>query len=301
MRTPPSLKKGDRIGIVSPAGVSDIQLIKQAERTINESGFACILGKHVDNQHGIYAGTDLQRLQDVQAMLDDPSIKAIIFSRGGYGSMRIIKQLRLGEFLTNYKWLVGFSDITVFHAMAGMMGIKSLHGPMVNGLAKGLGNSDNQSLFSILAGTMPTYETESSPYNKEGEASGILIGGNLSMLYSLRGTPYDMSTNGRILFIEDINEYLYHLDRMLVNLSLGGMFGKLKGIIVGEMSNMKEGSSPYGKSANEIIYEHVSPLNIPVLFNFPAGHTKTNMPLLLGNRIHLTVTKDNGKVSFSDQ
>lgn len=299
MRTPPPIKKGDTIGIMSPAGQIDEQLVAMAVREIKNKGFECVTGQHTVKQKGIYAGSDDERLSDLQKMLDDPSVKAIIFSRGGYGSLRIISQLKLSEFITNYKWLVGFSDITVLLSMSSMLGIKNIHGPMVRSFAKyNTHKEEIDSLLEILKGDLPEYKIDGHHLNIEGEISAPLVGGNLSLLYSLRGTPYDLSTQGRILFFEDLNEYLYHLDRMLMNFKMGGKFNKIKGVIVGNLSGMKDGNQPFGATAEEIVHEHLSPFNIPVLFGFPAGHTGKNLPLIFGNNIKLSVRKNFGSVTF---
>ncbi|MCX7986542.1 MAG: LD-carboxypeptidase [Bacteroidales bacterium] len=298
MITPEFLKPGDRVGIVSPARYVTEADIEDAISLIRSHGYDVVLGTYLFERHNQFGGTDEQRIQEFQNFLDDPSIKAIFCARGGYGSVRVINRLNWKKFLQRPKWIVGFSDITVFHAALHNKGIESLHAPMLFNLKEQNQLSESwEKTFEILRGEKPVYSCNSHPLNKEGRARGTLVGGNLSVWYSLRGTDFDFFTGGKILFIEDIDEYLYHIDRMMMNLKLGGKLDNIRGLIIGQMTDMKDNKVPFGKSAYEIISEYAADLNIPIAFGFPAGHENINLPLILGREILLEVD-DMVKIQF---
>lgn len=281
---PPSLNVGSTIGLVSPAGKVQSELANGLVNVLVEKGFNCRLSPNALSGFNQFSGTDEQRLADLQQMLDDPQVEAVICLRGGYGAMRIVDHVDLSGFMAHPKWLVGFSDITVLHAMVQRKTpYASLHGPMAKHVVDALpGRADIEALWQFLTGEMPVYEFAAHPLNRQGTANGRLVGGNLSLIYALRGTAYDIVQEGDILFIEDLNEYLYHLDRMMHNLKLGGVLSKLSGLVVGQFTDMKDNGTPFGASANEIIFDAVKEYGYPVVFGFPAGHCEPNYPLPMG-------------------
>lgn len=289
MILPEFLKKGDKIGIVSLAGKAEAKDIDNAVKHFENWGLKVVIGEFAKSSHYQFAGTDEQRASDFQKMLDDKSIKVIISSRGGYGSARIIEQINWTNFIKNPKWIIGFSDITVFHShLNKKLGVASLHATMPVKFSKFPKSDSNiESLKSVLFGGNIEYEVSNHPLNRQGSVKAELVGGNLSVLYSLRGTNLDLNYENKILFIEDLSEYLYHLDRMMMNFKLGGVFEKISGLIVGSFSDMQDNKSPFGKSAYEIIYDYVKDYNYPVCFDFPAGHDKNNNALILGSKAEL--------------
>lgn len=292
MQIPPYIRPGDKIGIVSTASKIDKEIILPAVDLLKSIGYEVEIGKHVFAIHNQFAGTDKQRTADLQAMLDDDSIKAIICSRGGYGTLRTIQNISWKKFKKSAKWIVGFSDITVLHSLLNQIGICSIHGVMPKNFIDN--NTTTQSfstLLNALTGKTNYYSVKPSGYNRKGKTSGQLIGGNLSILYSLRGTPYDIDTNRKILFIEGISEYLYHIDRIIMNLKTGGKLSGLAGLIVGSFTGMKDSDTPFGKTVEEIIASAVDEYNFPVAFNFPAGHQPDNYALKIGDVVKIEVTE----------
>ena len=289
MITPAFLEKGDKIGIVAPARKIEMDEIKPSIEIFKNWGLEVVLGKNIFQQYNQFAGTDEQRAADLQFMLDNSEIKAIISARGGYGTVRLLPLLDFSKFIKTPKWIVGYSDITVIHAHVNQnLGVKTIHGTMPLNFPKdGKENEATKSLRKALFGEKPSYKIQPHPFNKKGEIRGTLIGGNLSVLYSLSGTKYDIETKNKILVLEDLDEYLYHIDRMMMNLKLGGKLDKLKGLIVGEMSDMNDNEIPFGKSAYEIIYDVVKEYNYPTCFNFPVGHIKNNRAIILGSDVEL--------------
>lgn len=293
MLHPPSIKKGDTIGIVAPAGRMDKTTIEQACQRIENMGYKTKIAKNVHLHHFNFSSDDENRKNDLQAMLDDTEIKAILCTRGGYGSIRIIEKMNFSTFKKNPKWLIGFSDITVLHAAINKNGIASIHGPMCKSFLNYTESSvDIDILFSFLEGESPEYFMNAYPTNRVGTCTGILTGGNLSILHALRGTQYDFNPRGKILFIEDLSEYLYHLDRIMYNLKLGGVLEKISGLVVGQFTDMKDNEVPFGQTIEEIIYNSVAEYNYPVAFNFPTGHIETNFPLILGDTVQLKVREN---------
>ncbi|MBI4645273.1 MAG: LD-carboxypeptidase [Bacteroidia bacterium] len=293
MLIPPFLKKGDKIAIVSPAGKTEPSYITNAKILLEKLGYEVFLGKNVHSSYFQFAGTDSQRAADMQQMLDDASIKAILCSRGGYGTIRIIESLDFKKFRKAPKWIIGYSDITVLHTYLNKYtGCLSIHGTMPKNFPKDLTiNTSIESLHRILTGQTAYYEIQPHPLNRTGYAQGIIIGGNLSLLYSLNGTKYFPDTKDKILFIEDTGEYLYHLDRMMMNLKTGGKLDHLNGLIIGGMTDMKDNETPFGKNAEQIIADIVKEYKYPVCFGFPAGHCDTNLSFILGMRTFLIVEK----------
>jgi muramoyltetrapeptide carboxypeptidase len=288
-----ALLKGDKIIIVAPASMIYRSIVERGAELLRGHGFIVEIGEHVFKENGPYAGDDEQRASDLQKALNDGNCKAIWFARGGYGSLRILSLLNWSAFLKKPKWLIGFSDITVFHSYLTKHEIASLHGVMPAFFElKGEETESFQRTLQFLSKPSMDYSLEPSPFNKSGKAEGVLTGGNLSIIQSLRGTSFDISPYGKILFIEDIGEYHYHLDRMMMNLKIGKVLEKISGLIVGHFTDMKEGEAVFGKNANEIIHEAAEKYHYPVLYNFPAGHQFPNWPLLMGSRISLKVTEN---------
>ncbi|MGQ8335621.1 S66 peptidase family protein [Sunxiuqinia sp. A32] len=290
MTTPPYLQKGDRIRVVSPAGKVNRNKVLPGLELIRNEGFELILGAHTLDSHFQFAGNDEERLEDLQQALDDPECKAIICSRGGYGVIRFADKLDFTNFKKHPKWLVGFSDITVLHCLLQKQGISSIHGAMPAFYTKEDNPTESYTeLIRVLTGEKTSTEVPANPNNKKGNATAPIIGGNLSILYSLLGTPYEPDTVGKILFIEDLNEYLYHLDRIMHSLKLAGKLKNLAGLVVGGFSDMKDNDSPFGQSVEEIILNTVKDYNFPVCFDFPAGHIDRNLPIVLGENYLLKV------------
>jgi len=299
MIRPPYLKKGDKIGIAAPARRITFDEVHPSIKLFQKWGLEVVLGINVFGIENQFAGTDNQRQADFQQMLDDPSIRAIICARGGYGTVRIIDKLDFTGFCRNPKWLVGYSDITVLHAHVNKhFKIETLHSVMpVNIKEVDFNNDSIESLRKALFGEKLFYSKPITFHFKTGLSEGILTGGNLSILYSLMGTASELETNGKILFLEDVDEYLYHIDRMMMNLKRAGKLGKLNGLIVGGMDRMNDNVIPFGKTANEIISEAVAEYHYPVCFDFPAGHGSINLALILGRSIRLKVD-ENMEVEF---
>ncbi len=284
MTTPPYLSPGDKIGIVSTAKRCEAIEIEYALATLKSWGLEPVVGRNAFNEYGFLAGTDAERLADLQQMLDDESIKAIFFTKGGYGTLRIIEAIDWTKFCKSPKWLVGYSDITLLHSDVHNFGIETLHGVMLQGYPKSTAESA-ETIRRALFGEGLSYEIPAEPENRVGEAvEGVLVGGNLSMLYATVGSESEMDTNDKILFIEDIDEYLYHYDRMLISLKRAGKFKNLKAVIVGDMIDIKNSTIPFGKNDREITLEH---FDCPVYFGFPAGHSADNRALVMGRRIEI--------------
>jgi muramoyltetrapeptide carboxypeptidase len=291
IKLPPPLSVNDEIRIVAPASIVERDYIEDAIRALKNLGYKVTLGKNVFNGANQFSGTDGERLADFQEALDDRNVRAIFCARGGYGSIRIADQLNFSGFRKKPKWIVGFSDITVFHSLLNCYHhIASIHSPMpVNFHSPHF--SDNLSqLNNILKGKADQITILSDPLNRQGFAKGQLIGGNLSILHNLQSTPFEVKTKGAILFLEDIGEQLYHLDRMMQNLKLSGKLSRLRGLIVGGMTDMSDKQRPFGKTPNEIVLDTVKNFNFPVAFNFPAGHMANNIPFIIGGEIKLEVT-----------
>ena len=289
MIKPPYLQEGDRIGLVSPAGKITSTQVKASVKVLQRWGLEPVFGRHIFSSQNLFAGSDEDRTIDIQEFFDDESIKAIISTRGGYGSVRVIDKLDFSQFQKKPKWFIGYSDITVFHShIQQNFKIETIHATMPINSPEDF--SENDSIISLrqaLFGELSEYVCSECKILKKGNTHGILIGGNLSVLYSLIGSKSDIDTNGKILFIEDLDEYTYHIDRMMINLKRSGKLAKLKGLIIGGMSNMNEGSTAFGKTPNEIICEHVKEYDFPVVSSFPTGHQEKNMALYLGREIEI--------------
>lgn len=302
MQLPPYLKSGDLVGITAPARWVDPEDIRHFLTFLEKEGLKTMTGS-IYNRHHQFAGEDKDRLNELQQMLDHPDIKAIFCSRGGYGTLRLLDKIDLRGFAQHPKWLVGFSDITALHACLQMrIGMASIHGAMPYTLREATDAEDPavSSLFGILKGDLPSYAVPAHPLNREGTGSGILLGGNLSVLYSLTGTLFQIPTRGAVLFLEDVDEYLYHIDRMMQNLKLAGMLENLAGLVVGGLTDMHDNEVPFGMDAAEIIRSAVEEYDFPVCFDFPAGHVDGNMAMVLGRQVSLEVTGEGSRLAYVD-
>jgi muramoyltetrapeptide carboxypeptidase len=298
MIRPPALKKGDKIAIVAPARSITFAEVHPAIRLFNQYELEVVLGSYVFNRYHQYAGPDDKRRRDFQQMLDDDEIRAIICARGGYGTVRIIDQLDFTRFCEHPKWIVGFSDVTVLHAhIHQCFGIETIHAAMPVTIGQKPTSDTLETLMNALMGEPFAYQFSVTPLSRKGESEGLLTGGNLSILYSLAGTVSSPDTQGKILFLEDLDEYLYHIDRMMINLKRTGKLAGLAGLIVGGMTKMNDNQVPFGKTANEIIAEAVAEYSFPVCFDFPAGHLDNNLALILGRKVHLKVA-DEVEITF---
>lgn len=297
MKTPPFLSAGDGIRIISPSGKIDPVFIDQAALRLSNWGFNVSIGEAAKGSYGRFGGTVAERLQDISDAYLDTNVKAILCSRGGYGVMQLLDKIDPQWVIQHPKWLIGYSDITAMHAFLQTNGIASIHAPMARHLAEEDDRS-SQSLHNMLIGKEVRYSFDADPFNREGEATGILRGGNLSMLMALRGTPYDIVPQGTLLFIEDIAEQPYHVERMLLNLKHGGVLSKLSGLIVGQFTGYEEDASMM-RSLKEIIADTVAEYHYPVAFNFPVGHVTYNLPLICGATVQLKIGK-NPQLSFSN-
>jgi len=300
MITPQYLQCHDKIGIVATARKITPEELQPAIDKFTEWGLDVVLGKNIFSECYQYAGTDDQRTTDIQQMLDDDTIKAIICARGGYGIIRIIDRLDFSKFVKNPKWIIGYSDVTVLHShIQQNFGIETLHATMpLNFPPDGKDNNALITLKKALFGEKIDYTIETNTLNRKGNAAGNIIGGNLSLLYALSGTPSDIDTRGKILFIEDLDEYLYHIDRMMIQLKRSGKLKTLAALIVGGMTEMKDNTVPFGKTAYKIIAETISEYNYPVCFGFPAGHIEDNRALIMGRKVLLDVSEASVRLEF---
>jgi muramoyltetrapeptide carboxypeptidase len=287
MKKPSFLKKNDKIGIIAPARKISKEEIQSAIDIFNSWGLEVVLSKNLFNADNQFSGTDDERAEALQIMLDDDSIKAVISARGGYGTIRIIDKIDFTKFRKHPKWIIGYSDITVLHSHINNFGIETLHATMPINFTK---NAEaTETLRKAIFGEQLNYELESHTLNRKGKAEAELIGGNLSLIYALTGSVSDIDTKGKVLFIEDLDEYLYHVDRMMLNLKRSGKLDHLAGLIVGGMTDMKDNTIPFGKTAEEIIIDAVKEYDYPVCFNFAAGHVEKNLALYFGRKVKLKV------------
>lgn len=301
---PPYLQEGDRIIILSPSGKIDKAFLKGACERLESWGLEVVLAKHAGGADGRYAGTIKQRLGDLQAALDDERAKAILCSRGGYGAVHLVDKLDLTKFRRHPKWLIGFSDITVFHNLLQANGFVSLHAPMARHLTvEPADDFCTQTLRKILGGCFASeasplaYTCPSHPLNHPGKGEGILRGGNLAVFYGLRGTPYDIPAEGTILFIEDVGERPHAIERMLYNLKLGGVLAKLSGLVIGQFTEYEEDHS-LGKDLYGAMADLLREYHYPVCFNFPVGHVSRNLPLLSGACVRLETGAKESRLLF---
>lgn len=299
-KIPRYLKKGDTIGIVAPAGFMPVEKMEACIETLDSWGYTVKMGATTHSSSSNYfSGTDEERIADLQQMLDDHSIKAILCARGGYGVSRIIDRLNFKKFRKHPKWIIGFSDITVLHShLFSNYKIASLHAPMASAFIDAVDNPYLHAWKDAVEGKPAHYECAPHALNKTGEAKGQLVGGNLSLLAHLTGTGSDIKTKKRILFIEDVGEYLYNIDRMILQLKRAGKLDHLAGLVIGGFTEMKDTERPFGKTVYDLIYEHIADASYPVCFGFPVSHDQENYALKIGMKYHLQVSDD--RVSLID-
>jgi len=297
MKIPPYLSKGDTVGILATARKIDKATIDPAIKLLKSWGLNVVVGKTVGLDNDQLAGQDWQRATDFQDMLDNPAISAIWCAKGGYGTVRMIDRIDFTKFKKKPKWFIGFSDATVLHSHINNMDIATLHGIMAISVAHATPDAI-ETFRKSLFGEKLAYSIPAHKFNKPGKATGELVGGNLSVLYSIVGSRSEVDYKGKILFIEDLDEYLYHIDRMMMNLERNGYFKNVKGIIIGGMTKMRDNDIPWGHDALEIIQDITKEYKIPICFNFPAGHIQDNRALVFGKEITLEVTATGTKVTF---
>jgi len=299
---PPYLKQGDTVAIVAPSGI-----LKNREDEINKAiallkswGLQVVVGKHLYSKANHFAGTDGERCEDFQNAMDDPKISAIWCARGGYGAVRILDQLNFEKLKQHPKWLIGYSDITALHNAFHNEGFESIHGLMCVSLAKDFDDIKHsvETFKSVLFGTPVHYILKGSTYNKSGTATGQLVGGNLTMLHTMLGSKTSIDTSGKILFIEEIGEYKYHIDRMLQSLKRAGYFEDCKGVIVGDMTRLRKNTTKWGCSIEQLILDVLKEYDFPVAFNMHAGHEKDNRAMILGRNIKFTVNSKQSSIQF---
>lgn len=294
---PSNLQKGDTVAIVATARKNITDNLAPTKALLKSWGLNYVIGKTIGLDHHQLAGTDEERASDFQEMMDNPNIKAIWCVRGGYGTVKMLDYIDFSNFIKNPKWIIGFSDVTVLHSQLNTLQIASIHAIMpINVVTATL--EAKESLRKSLFGETITYQEKQHSKNKLGTAKGTLVGGNLSILYSLMGSQTQIDCSNKILFIEDLDEYLYHIDRMLMNLKRCGCFDELQGLIIGSMSKMRDNDIPWGKNAYEIIEEIVSPYNFPVIYDFQAGHINNNKALIFGKTISLEANEEVSIIKF---
>jgi len=293
MTTPPFLTPGDTIGIVATARKITYEEAAPAIGMLVDEGFKVRTGQRMFGINNQFSGTDEERTADLQRMLDDPEVKAILCARGGYGTVRIIDRLDFSEFVKHPKWICGFSDVTVLHShIHRHFGIATLHSPMLFNMREMTpAHPAFRALADALKGQPQALEGAPSELNRMGTCEAEVVGGNLSILYSLLGSASDVDTYGKILFLEDLDEYLYHLDRMMMNLARNGKLRNLAGLIVGGMTDMNDNAIAFGGTAEQIIARHVADFDYPVAFGLPVGHLEDNRALMFGKKTALRVSE----------
>ena len=301
--TPPYLKAGDTVAIVAPSGIliNREDEIAHAKKLLKSWGLHAIVGEHVYKQDNHFAGTDAERCEDFQNALDNPTVSAIWCARGGYGTVRILDNLDYTKFKENPKWLIGYSDITALHNQFHNEGYESIHGILCVSLPEDASKIETSitSFKKALFGEPLNYTLEGSKLNKVGRVSGQLIGGNLTLLHTMLGSNTSIDTTGKILFIEDIGEYKYHIDRMLQTLKRAGYFDNCSGVLVGDFTKMKKNNTAlWGSSVEQLIVDALAEYDFPIAFNMPAGHEDDNRAMILGREIEMTVEKEKTDINF---
>jgi muramoyltetrapeptide carboxypeptidase len=305
--SPKPLKKGDKIAIISPAGAVEKEQLAAALSLIKKKGFVPVLGKNAlgkfENGYN-YSGTEKERLDDLNWALNSDEISAIWATRGGYGCQHLLEKINLKGFKKNPKWYIGYSDNTAIQSYLLKKGFASIHGQTLKTSSFGVCKEGYENIFKILSGNKTKYLVEGNKFNKKGKTEGVLVGGNLALIYALLGTKYSFDFKNKILFLEDIGENYYALDRMLMSLDLAGVFKKLKGLIIGGMTKMGNENdnanfeSSFDEKAYEIISQRIKKYNIPTLFAFPNGHILENKPIIIGANVQLEVKEKNGVLIF---
>jgi len=297
MITPEFLQKGDTVGITATARKIDLATLQPAIQLLESWGLHVVIGKTIGKEDNQLAGPDWQRATDLQEMLDNPKIKAIWAAKGGYGTVRIIDRIDFSNFKKKPKWICGFSDVTVLHSHINNMGIETIHSLMAVS-AKTASPEAISTFHKALFGEPLEYHIAPHAFNKTGKARGEIVGGNLSVLYSVMGSKSAIDYKGKILFIEDLDEYLYHIDRMMMNLKRNGYFDGVKAVIVGGMTSMNDNDIPWGKDALQIIQDVLKDYKFPIIYEFPAGHIKDNRALILGKTVSIDVNEKEAVIKF---
>ncbi len=298
-KSPSFLQKGDVIFITAPSKSVEPDVINHAKSFFENQGFSVLISPNCMGKHHYFSGTDEERTFDLQMGLDHPKVKAIVCARGGYGCIRIVDRLQWAGFIRNPKWLLGFSDITVLHQRIQRYGIQSIHGTMPFNFQTNTADALD-SMLECLRGVHHPIRCATNSYNKFGYAYGKLIGGNLSILYSLLGTDDQPDFSDSILFVEDLAEHLYHIDRMFYAFKKAGVLNKIKGLIIGGMTDLEDTTAPFGKSVEDIISDHFIFHNIPIAFGFPVGHINDNRSLILGKLCKLNVAPDGTSLNYEN-
>ena len=299
---PPYLKAGDTVAIVAPSGIlkNRNDEIEHAKQLLKRWKLNVVVGDHVFSQDNHFAGTDQERCEDLQKALDNPNIKAIWCARGGYGTVRILDKLNYTKFLEQPKWIIGYSDITALHNQIHNLGVQSLHAMMCVSLPKDESEIEQTiaTFKKAIFGEPLSYTLEGSNYNQTGEVTAPIVGGNLTMLHTMLGSKTSIDTSGKILFIEEIGEYKYHIDRMLQSLKRAGYFDNCKGVVIGDMTKLRKNTTPWGTSIEQLILDALSDYDFPIAFNMPAGHEDDNRAMILGRNVTLKVEKTKSTLVF---
>ena len=297
MIQPPTLNPGDLVYISAPAKLMDPTAISYAKNLLEEKGFKVLLSKNCLGNHYYFSGTDEERMLDLQFGIDHPDVRAILCARGGYGSIRLVDGINWANILREPKWVIGFSDITVFHHRLNKLGVQSIHGSMPINFEKN-STASISTLVNCLIGQWPQISVAPNQSNKPGVAIGNLIGGNLSIVYSMLGTDDQYDFEDSILFLEDVGEHYYQVERMFFALKKSGVLHKIKGLIIGGITDLEDTEPPLGRTIEEIVLEQLRFSTIPVLFNFPAGHIEDNRAIVFGKKVQLTVSGDEVKINY---
>jgi len=301
---PPYLKAGDTVAIVAPSGVlkNRTEEVIRAKELLESWQLNVVVGDHLFSKDNHFAGTDQERCEDFQKALDNPNIKAIWSARGGYGTVKILDKLDYTTFLQQPKWVIGYSDITALHNQLHTKGVESIHAIMCVSLPEDLSKIEKSidTFKAAIFGESINYTLKGSSYNRVGDTSGELVGGNLTILHTMLGSNTSIDVSGKILFIEEIGEYKYHIDRMLQSLKRAGYFDYCKGVIVGDMSRMRKNTTLWGSSVEQLVLEALADYNFPIAFNMPAGHEDDNRAMIMGRRISLVVSKEQSIVTFEE-
>ncbi|MBS1745365.1 MAG: LD-carboxypeptidase [Bacteroidetes bacterium] len=299
IKVPPYLKQGDTIAIICPSGFMPLDRMQTCIETLQQWDFNVVMGKTAGQQFNYFSGTDEERLDDLQSMLDDNTVQAIYCGRGGYGLSRIIDRINFQKFIEHPKWIIGYSDITLLHThIFSNLQIATLHAPMAGAFNEMEKNAMYiQSVLDSLSGIKQSYTVTSHPNNRPGICEGQLVGGNLSLLAHVIGSSSDINTKNKILFIEDIGEYKYNIDRMLMQLKRAGKLKELSGLIVGKFTDIKDTTIPFGQDIYELIADKVYEYEYPVCFDFPVGHVPENFALKVGVKFQLKLTDENVNLS----
>ncbi|HEY0739829.1 MAG TPA: LD-carboxypeptidase [Chryseosolibacter sp.] len=298
--TPPLLLPGDKIAIVAPARKIDMALVDRSVAILQEWGLQVLLSENLSSaSHSYLSGTDAQRLADFQRALNDDSIRAILCARGGYGSTRIIDSLDLSNVIRKPKWLIGFSDITSIQLLFLSERIKSIHATMPVLFSRSESVVSVESLYKLLFNGVANLSAASSQFNRPGQAEGIVVGGNLSLIADSLGTQTEITTDNRILIIEEVDEYFYKIDRMLTQLKRAGKLSRLHGLVVGHMTDVKNGELTFASRVEEVVLNAVAEYHFPVAFNFPTGHENPNLAWVQGGHATLSVSADSSELRFS--